>query len=222
MGIARHLEERLERLVDGVSAAMFRGKVRPVELGNRLVRFADLRAVETWIGPTIPNMYQLSVVDGDLADPDATTGGTAALGDELAHVLRVTAEEAGWATGGPITVTVERVLQGNGKTTVQSGSQPGVQRPWSQLIAIRGSAAYSLGDNRVGVGRAADAEARIEIPEVSRHQAVVFRQTGAHWLTDVGSTNGTWHNDARITEPVPIHPGDMIRFGPATFTFRVL
>lgn len=223
MGIARHLEERLERLVDGVSAAVFRGKMHPVDLGNRLVRFADLRLEDTWLGPTIPNVYKLFVSEADLAAPDTSPQDLAVLGEELGHVLKATAEESGWATRGPISVTVEPGEGGTGATTVQAGTQPGLIRPWGQLIAVRGSGAHSLGDNRVGVGRGSDAEVRLDDGEVSRHHAVVIRHGGTFWLADVGSTNGTWHNRTKLeSDPVQIHPGDMIRFGPATFTFRVL
>ena len=224
MGIARHLEERLERLVDGVSAAVFRGKMRPVDLGNRLVRFADLRIEQTWLGPTIPNVYRLFVSEADLgADTASQEPALATLADELAHVVRVTAEETGWATRGPISVTVEPAGSGVGTTTVQSGTDPGVMRPWGQLIAIRGSAVHSLGDNRVGIGRGTDVEVRIDNSEISRHHAVIIRGSGAYWVVDVASTNGTWRNSERIAQqPVQIHPGDTIRFGPATFTFRIL
>ena len=141
----------------------------------------------------------------------------------MAHVLRVTAEESGWATGGPISVSVEPAETGAGATTVQSGTAPGLIRPWGQLIAVRGSAAHSLGDNRAGVGRGTDCEVRLDEAEVSRHHAVIIRQSGTYWCADVGSTNGTWHNREKLgEEPVQIHPGDMLRFGPATFTFRIL
>jgi hypothetical protein len=177
----------------------------------------------TWLGPTIPNVYKLFVSAGDLSDPDASAAGLATLQDELAHVLRVTATESGWATRGPVSVTIEPAAAGAGTTTVQSGTQVGGFRAWGQLIAVRGAAAHSLGDNRVGIGRDADVEVYIDVPEVSRHHAVIIRRGGTHWLADAGSTNGTWHNNEQIeSEPVVIHPGDLVRFGPATFTFRVL
>ena len=40
MGLARNLERRLEKLVDGLSATVFRGRMHPVDLANRLVRQA--------------------------------------------------------------------------------------------------------------------------------------------------------------------------------------
>ena len=38
MGLARELERRLERLVDGATAAVFRGRMHPVDMAEHLVR----------------------------------------------------------------------------------------------------------------------------------------------------------------------------------------
>lgn len=221
MGIARHLEERLERLVDGVSAALFRGKMRPVDLGNRLVRLADLRVEQEWLGPVIPNVYRLWLAEADVGKVDADA--LAPLGRELGYILGATATESGWATRGPIEVTAETAEPGATKTTVEATSRPGKMRPWGQLMAIRSAEAHDLGDNRAGIGRGTDTEVRIQASEVSRHHAVVFRQGGRHWLHDAGSTNGTWRNRDRVGEdPVVIQPGDALRFGPVGFTFRIV
>ncbi|NJR32893.1 MAG: DUF3662 domain-containing protein [Chamaesiphon sp. CSU_1_12] len=57
MGLARKLEHRLEQLVDGLSAAIFRGGIHPVDLAGRVVRQADLSAFEGELGQEIPNDY---------------------------------------------------------------------------------------------------------------------------------------------------------------------
>ncbi len=69
MGIARNLEKRLERFADGLSAAIFRGRMQPIDLANRLVRQADLMVIETATGPEIPNFFDVTVGEADL-DPD--------------------------------------------------------------------------------------------------------------------------------------------------------
>lgn len=223
MGIARRLEERLERLVDGVSAAFFRGATRPVDLANRLVRYADLHVERTWIGPAIPNTYRLFVVESESGNALRDPAATQALATELAEVMRVTAAEAGWATRGPITVVLEPGRPGARTTEVQATSQSGPIRPWGQLVAVRSGDVHGLGDNRVGVGRGEDVSMKIDIPEVSRHHAVIFRHEGRHWIHDAGSTNGTWRNGEPVgVDPTPLVPGDTVRFGPATFTFRTV
>ena len=224
MGIARRLEERLERLVDGVSAAFFRGSAtRPVDLANRLVRYADLHVERTWVGPTIPNTYRLFVVDAESGNALSDPAAARALAAELAEVMRITAAESGWATSGPITVALEPGRPGARTTEVQATSQPGPMRPWGQLMAVRSAEAHDLGDNRVGIGRGEGVAVRIDVPEVSRHHAVIFRHEGRHWFHDAGSTNGTWRNGERVgIDPAPLAAGDTVRFGPIGFTFRTV
>lgn len=209
--------------MDGVSAAFFRGSTRPVDLANRLVRYADLHVERAWVGPTIPNTYRLFVVESESGNALRDPAAKQALATELAEVMRVTAAESGWATRGPITVVLEPGRPGARTTEVQATSQPGPIRPWAQLVSVRSAEVHGLGDNRVGIGRGDDVSVRIDIPEVSRHHAVVFRHEGRHWMHDAGSTNGTWRNGDQVaTDPTPLTPGDTVRFGPASFTFRTV
>lgn len=50
--------------------------------------------------------------------------------------------------------------------------------------------------------------------EVSGRHAALFRQGGGWVVRDLGSSNGTWVNDKRIQGDRPLHPNDVIRFGP--------
>jgi len=54
------------------------------------------------------------------------------------------------------------------------------------------------------IGREYDCAVRFEDPAVSRHHARVFHRDGRWMIRDLGSTNGTWLDDARIQEaPLP-------------------
>ena len=46
----------------------------------------------------------------------------------------------------------------------------------------------------------------------ARHAKIEPRRDGV-WLEDVGSTNGTYVNGARIGKPRRLSPGDVIRVG---------
>ncbi len=46
----------------------------------------------------------------------------------------------------------------------------------------------------------------------ARHARIEPRRDGV-WVEDVGSTNGTYVNGARITKPRVLRPGDVIRVG---------
>jgi hypothetical protein len=219
MGIARNLERRLERLVDGLSATVFRGRMHPVDLANRLVRQADLMVSEGLTGATIPNQFTVAVSEDDLdpsLDPQRLT-------NELAHTLRATAIERGWRIEGAIVV---RLLTdptvGKGSIRCTAVSQPGPIPPWAQLIEHRGDREYDLGDNRILIGRADDADIQLDDAEVSRQHALIFREGTRVWLSDVGSANGTTVNGMPVgTEPHEIGPGDIVGFGPASFAFRL-
>ena len=48
---------------------------------------------------------------------------------------------------------------------------------------------------------------------VSRHHATIAPGDGYCVITDVGSSNGTFINEARIQVPTMARPGDVVRFG---------
>ena len=102
MGLARELEKRLERLVDGVSGVIFRGRVHPVDLGTRIIREADLSMSEGPAGPVVPNEFFLSLHPEDL-EP---AGPSERLAGELAFTLEATAADRGWRLEGSPRVTV--------------------------------------------------------------------------------------------------------------------
>ncbi|MEA2000398.1 MAG: DUF3662 and FHA domain-containing protein [Actinomycetota bacterium] len=218
MGVARNLERRLERLADGLSAAVFRGRMHPVDLANRLVRQADLMVIDGDTGPTIPNQFTVAVNDADL-DPqiDITQ-----LTRELNLTLSETATDRGWRIGGPIDVhlTTDSSV-GRGLIKCTATEVPALLPPWGELAEHRGEREFSLGDNRSVIGRSDTVDIKLDEAEVSRHHAVVFREGGRIWIVDLSSANGTTVNGNSVTtEAVEIGSGDMLAFGPSTFALR--
>ena len=57
---------------------------------------------------------------------------------------------------------------------------------------------------------------------VSRQHAVIIRRNGQFFLSDLGSTNGTFINDNRISGMVQLQDGDNIRFADAICVFNEL
>lgn len=219
MGLARNLEKRLERLVDGLSATIFRGRMQPVDLANRLVRQADLMVDDGPAGPTIPNVFDVAVSQGDLA-PELDT---AALTAELSNALAQTAADRGWRTGGPIAVRLRADLSvGRGSIRCAARPVPAELPAWGGLAEHRGDRSYPLRDNRILVGRSSDADVVVDEAEISRVHAVLFRQGDRYWISDLGSANGTMVNGYPVeTEPVELGPGDMLAFGPTTFALTI-
>ncbi|MDQ6784878.1 MAG: FHA domain-containing protein [Actinomycetota bacterium] len=75
---------------------------------------------------------------------------------------------------------------------------------------------FDLG-SELTVGRAAGCG--VSLPEdtfVSQLHARVFRRDGGLFVEDLGSTNGTFLNDHRVSAPVPLGSGDRLKVGRTT------
>lgn len=76
--------------------------------------------------------------------------------------------------------------------------------------------------DRVGVGRARNADVWLPNPRVSKYHAY-FSGTArdGYTLTDADSRNGTWVDGNKLTprEPAPLADGSEVIFGPHRFTF---
>jgi pSer/pThr/pTyr-binding forkhead associated (FHA) protein len=54
----------------------------------------------------------------------------------------------------------------------------------------------------------------------SRHARIEPRRDGV-WVEDIGSTNGTYLNGARLTEPTALAPGDIVRIGETELRYEL-
>jgi len=77
----------------------------------------------------------------------------------------------------------------------------------------------ALGENVIG--RDADLEVRLEGTTVSRRHARLMVTALGTVLEDIGSKNGTFRGEDRVTGPVPLMDGDVIHIGSLRTTFRV-
>ena len=69
------------------------------------------------------------------------------------------------------------------------------------------------------IGRALDNDIVVGDASVSRHHASIEYRNEGFMLRDLGSQNGTWVADQRVTE-APLVRGDALRLGDALFTFH--
>ncbi|MCZ7534289.1 MAG: FHA domain-containing protein [Acidimicrobiia bacterium] len=218
MNLARGLERRLENLVDGASATVFKGRMHPVVIGSKVLRQLDFLVSDSVAGPQIPNDLVVALNPSDI-DPDYDRR---VLIRELEAVVRESAKENGWRLAGPVSIHVKTdpgiprgVLGCTG--TVTAGPLPA----WSQLIADDGSAVLNIAMNRVLIGRGLDCDIRIANEQVSRHHAIIFLDQGSTKLSDLGSSNGTFVNHSRIAgDPLVLRPGDNVLLGDLSFTYR--
>jgi hypothetical protein len=93
---------------------------------------------------------------------------------------------------------------------------------WSALFGVAWRRArldrVPLPENeRAVLGRSRACDRVIAEPTVSRMHALLRFADGRWWLSDLGSTNGTWVNGRPALEEVEVVPGDVIALGEATF-----
>jgi len=83
---------------------------------------------------------------------------------------------------------------------------------------------FPLPDDRIcRIGRSDKNTIILDDDLASRNHAMLQRsETGEFYLTDLGSSNGTLVNGARICVPTILHPGDRITIGSHEFTFHQL
>ncbi|MCS6914206.1 MAG: FHA domain-containing protein [Myxococcales bacterium] len=107
------------------------------------------------------------------------------------------------------------------------GGQPAVRPAAGMLIMIDGQLAgqrIPVGDGLV-LGKAVTGPGTLAIlddPTVSGRHCELRRHGPGFVLVDLGSTNGTFVNEQRLTAPTAIQDGDLVRLGTGTrFKFRL-
>lgn len=83
----------------------------------------------------------------------------------------------------------------------------------AQYIVRTGNRGYRVGKHGLRIGRDPDNAVVLSDPTVSSHHAVVFLRDGAVVLKDLGSTNGTFVNEAAVQQEQLLRVGDVIRMG---------
>lgn len=97
------------------------------------------------------------------------------------------------------------------------------RRAPSYLVVTEGSLAGTripLGASPVLIGRADDSTLVLDDDYVSTRHARISQQDNAWYLDDLGSTNGTYLGEMRVTGPVPLEPGVPARIGTTVLELR--
>jgi hypothetical protein len=217
MGI-KGFEGRLERAVEGTFSRLFRSGLSPVEFGRKLVREMDGSRTVGVDGRTlVPNAFHFRVAP---ADHDQLEDLLGTLRRELADAAREHARDERYGFVGPVEVTIDAddairvgVLALDARFAEGEGGLP----PGSLLLPTGDR--VPLGEYVVTVGRQNDCTIVLGDPNVSRHHAEVRPSGDGFVVVDLGSTNGTKVNGARVAEQ-QLHDGDEVAFGNTVMHFQ--
>jgi hypothetical protein len=104
-----------------------------------------------------------------------------------------------------------------------TGSRPAASHREKLVIvspAEKKGMEFPLGEE-VTVGRAGGCAVLLQDDSfISQLHARMFRRDGELFVEDLGSTNGTYLNNRKVTAPVPVRKGDKIQFGQTTLELR--
>ncbi|MFE7751042.1 FhaA domain-containing protein [Streptomyces sp. NPDC057428] len=132
MGVMKRFEQRLEGLVNGTFAKVFKSEVQPVEIAGALQRECDNNAT-IWNRErtVVPNDF---IVELSTPDYERLSPYSGQLGDELAGLVRDYAKQQRYTFMGPIKVHLEKaddldtgLYRVRSRTLASSSSQQGQQ-----------------------------------------------------------------------------------------------
>jgi hypothetical protein len=225
MGVLDRFERGVENAVQNAFAKTFKSGVKPVELVGALRRESDARAAVVDRSRTVtPNEYVIALSPTDYQNVDSW--GADAMAREFEDAVQDHAERQRYSFVGTLSVTfTEDQSLATGRFAVTSRSTRGPAAPATTanpnsrypLIDVDGHR-YHLTSPSTVIGRGAEADIVVDDSGVSR-QHIRFEVTD--WgtiLTDLGSTNGTFVEDQRVTE-VTLVDGNAITVGRTTIMY---
>ena len=100
--------------------------------------------------------------------------------------------------------------------------RPNRSAPQQLLVTAGALAGTSLGltDQQITIGRADDATLVLSDDYASTRHARIFPQDGQWLVEDLGSTNGTYLDRQKVTQPTPVPVGVPIRIGKTVLELR--
>jgi diguanylate cyclase (GGDEF)-like protein len=113
------------------------------------------------------------------------------------------------------------VLARSSQTGLAAAAREASGKP-AALVVIAGELSGTLFDldaEEISLGRSDATDIRLEFVGVSRRHLVLVGEGGGFSARDLGSKNGSFVNDRRITEATPLRKGDVLRVGPVSFKY---
>lgn len=227
MGIFDRFENAVEKGVNNAFSRVFRSGLKPVDINSAIRRAMEDNAQEVAPGRTIaPNLFVVSLSPSDLEGLGDEAG---VLADEFRQQATAFAADNEYALLGPVEVHFEADEQElTGQLEVDASTKRGAAAPATAvsaspehpIIDIDGQK-WLLTEPVTVIGRGSEADIVVPDSGVSRrHLELRVTPTGVI-ATDLGSTNGTFVDGARITRQRLTAPANL-RFGAARARFRLV
>ncbi len=211
-------ERRLEHLVEGVFARVFKSGLRPVELGRRLVREMDTkRSIGVRGRPLAPNSFEIRLNQGDY-DRFAEIGDS--LTRELCEAAREHGHDEGYTFMGPVSVDllVDPKIR-MGEFQIDARMKEGRGGVGAGSLLLPNGERFVLDETTVVLGRLPDCDITLNDTNVSRRHAEIRPAGDGFVLVDLGSTNGSKVNGVRIAQR-ELLDGDELGFGSIRLVFH--
>lgn len=115
-----------------------------------------------------------------------------------------------------------RVPRASAKPAASAPARKRRGQPKSVVVTDGDGAArtYPIAEEPLSIGRAEACQIVLADTYASQMHARIFPKDGAWFVEDLGSTNGTYLNRAKVTGPSEVGPGDEIRIGKTTLEVR--
>ena len=75
-------------------------------------------------------------------------------------------------------------------------------------------------DGTLQLGRAEACHIQLDDTFASQFHARIYSRDGSWWVEDLGSTNGTYLNQRKLTEPAELRAGDRLKIGKTVLELR--
>ena len=96
-----------------------------------------------------------------------------------------------------------------------------------KIVLVVASGVYAgkeiaIAGNQFVIGRDEGCNLRPASPAISKRHCAVYYKDGEPFVRDLGSTNGTFLNDAQVEGERSLAEGDKVRVGPLDFTVKLV
>ncbi|MBV8727131.1 MAG: DUF3662 domain-containing protein [Candidatus Eremiobacteraeota bacterium] len=220
MSLFSRIEEACASLIERAFARTFPSDLEPAHIARKLV--ATMEAKASHEGRTIvaPGTYTVRVSAEDFARLAAhrqyLEQEWAALIAEVARRVSIAFDEP------PDVMLVEDPAVVTGAVEIDTAFTETPAAKHYRLRIVKGlppEGIYPL-DRTVAIGRSTTNDVVLTDPRVSRRHARIETSSGEPILVDLDSTNGTFVNGKRVTEPLHLSAGNVMTLGNTTLAIE--